>query len=95
MILMSADDGAAATGRALGAALGWRCADARDPQALHATSASVLGRREHLVVTSPVFSSAEQAVVRGDLRNVRFVDLATGPADPEAAVRNIRYEFGL
>jgi hypothetical protein len=96
VILMSADRGAAAvTGRALAGALGWRCADAVDPHPLYAIAAAVLGRREHLVVTSPVFSAAEQAIVRGDLRNVRFVDLATAPADPDAVVRSTRHEFGL
>jgi hypothetical protein len=96
VILMSADGGvASATGRALGAALGWPCADARDPLALHATTAAVLGRREHLVVTSPAFSDAEQAIVRGGLRNVRFVDLTGAQADPDATVRTICDDFGL
>ena len=96
MIVMSEDGVAAAgTARALAAALDWRRAEARDPHALHATAAAVLGRREHLIVASRALSAAEQAVIRGDLRNVRFVDVAAEPADMDARVHAIRNDFGL
>jgi hypothetical protein len=93
---MNADGGErSAIGRALAGALGWRVAEARDQHALHATAAAVLGRREHLVVTTPPLTTDEQAIVRGDLHDVRFVDLTSQSGDPDTSVRAIRDEFGL
>jgi len=82
-------------GLALSADLGWPLMEAADPQALHATLATVLGRREHLVVASPVLSPEAQATVRGDLPGVRFVNLADHPDNPQEIVRALRREFGL
>jgi hypothetical protein len=95
VILMNADGGGFDTGRALAADLGWPLMDARDPHALHAIINEVLGRREHLVVTSPVFGVDEQAIARGELRNVRFVNLGDEPGDTDEIVRRIVYDFGL
>lgn len=82
-------------GLALSAELGWPLADAADPKALHPIVATVLGRREHLVVVSPALSPDAQQTVRGGLPRVRFVNLTDDSANPEEIVRAVRREFGL
>jgi hypothetical protein len=95
VILMSARGGETASGRALVDALGWPLVEAHDPHALHAIVSSVLGRREHLIVSSPALTADAQAIVRGDLHGVRFFDLIDQRADTGAVVRTIRDQFGL
>ena len=96
MILVGPDHGeAAAVARALASELGWPCAAAGDPDALHEEVARVLGRREHLVIVSDALTPDERRIVRGELRGVRFVDLAERSGDPGVIVRDIRREFGL
>ena len=92
---MSADDRGRATGRTLAETLGWPLTEARDPHALQAINSRTLGRRQHLVVISPVFRADEQTIARGDLRNVRFVDLGDQPGDTDEVVGRIVYDFGL
>jgi len=92
---MSGDGGGLDAGRALAELLRWPLTETRDPHALHALARQVLGRREHLVVVAAIFDLAEQAIIRGDLRNVRFVDLAARAGDTAAIVHGIIYDFGL
>jgi hypothetical protein len=89
------DTGTAAVARALAVGLGWPHTRGGDPRALHAAIAHVLGRREHLVVANGPLNSDQQQTVRGDLRRVRFVDLAERPDNPDDIVLSIRREFGL
>ena len=85
----------AAAGRAIATALGWPFADGEHPLALHGIAAAVLGRREHLLAVTPPFSDQQQQIVRGELLQVRFVDLDTQPDDAAATLGYIRQEFGV
>lgn len=87
--------GTAAVSRTLARELGWGLLDASEPHALHAIVARVLGRREHLVVTSAPLTVDVQQAVRGDLHGLRFVDLADYRGQPDDSVRTIRRAFGL
>jgi hypothetical protein len=96
VILMGAAGSRTATiGRALAETLGWPLLDAQAPEALHRAVARTLGRREHLVVASVPLSPADQDIVRGDLRGVRFVDLTDQHDDPDEIVGAIQREFGF
>jgi hypothetical protein len=96
VVLMEADPARTLTvGLALSADLGWPLMEAAGPQALHANLAAVLGRREHLVIASPVLSPDAQATVRGDLHGVRFVNLADHFGNSEEIIRTLKREFGL
>lgn len=93
---MSADGKhASAVGRVLAEALGWRRAEARDPALLHVTVDAVLGRREHLLVTTPPLMPSAQAMVRGELHCVRFVDLDNLRGSLDEISHAIRNDFGL
>jgi hypothetical protein len=90
--------GRTAIGEALADRLGWPLVNADAPyprDKLQATIADVLGRREHLVVTSAPLDAGAQQAARGDLRGVRFLDLADQGGDPDDIVRTIRREFGI
>ncbi|HEX3644158.1 MAG TPA: hypothetical protein VHT95_01050 [Vicinamibacterales bacterium] len=58
-------------------------------------SATVLGRREHAVIAAHALSATDRETVRGELRNVRFVDLAQQAGASDAIIRGIRREFGI
>ena len=90
-----ARSGSTTVGRMLAETLGWPLVEAHAPHALHMTAAGVLGRREHLVITSAPLTSRDREAVRDNLHGVRFVDLADRDEDPEEIVRAIRREFGL
>jgi hypothetical protein len=97
-----------AVGRALAASLGWRFEEAakRELQGLTATAAA---RREPLVIAGPPLDLEERQVIRGELRQVRFVqlrratlehqpypDLAIDSTQPiGATIALIRTEFGI
>jgi gluconate kinase len=85
----------AAIGRSLAHELGWPLVEEDDPQALHVVSARVLGRREHAVIAALALSASDRETVRGELRNVRFVDLAQQAGASDTIVRAIRREFGI
>jgi hypothetical protein len=93
VILMGA--GKTPVGEALAAALGWRVAEHDEPRALHAIVAGVLGRREHVVITTRTLSETEQANVRGDLHGVRFVDLSEQRGSPGEIAGALRGDFGF
>ena len=96
MILMGADPARARTAAvALSRELGWPLIDAAEPDTLHESLTEALGRREHRVVASTVLSPGNQQTVRGELRGVRFVDLANHPGDPAELIRAVRHEFGV
>ena len=80
---------------ALSRELGWPLIDAAEPDTLHASLSAALGRREHRVVASPVLSSVDQQAVRGELRGVRFVDLADHPGDLADLIGAVRRDFGV
>ena len=84
-----------AIGRALAVTLGWPLVDGRPPDELHLAVARVLGRREHLTVTTAPLNSDQQNIVRGDLQRVRFVDLTDQRGDAAEVVTAIQREFGL
>jgi hypothetical protein len=97
-----------AVGRALAADLGWRFEEAakRDFQVLTATAAA---RREPLVIAGPLIDPAERDAIRGELRQVRFIQLRRGMLEhqpyPDLAIDStqpigatiavIRKEFGI
>ena len=97
-----------AVGRALAADLGWRFEDAakRDFQGLAATAAA---RREPLVIAGPLLDREERDAIRGELRQVRFIQLRRGMLEYQpypdvvidstlpiaAAIAAIREEFGI
>jgi gluconate kinase len=85
----------AAIGRSLANELGWPLVEEDDPHALHAVSATVLGRREHLVIAAHALSATDRETVHGELRSLRFVDLAKQPGASDAITRAIRREFGI
>lgn len=84
-----------AAGRAIATALGWPFADGEHPLALHGIAAAVLGRREHLLAVTPPFSEQQQQVVRGELLQVRFVDLDAQPGDTASLLGDLQREFGI
>lgn len=96
--------------RALATEVGWRLVESDDPRVLHVIAAAALGRREHVILTSSVLTDRDRAIVRGDLRTVRFVHLTNHLAEahpsadalaidatspPESSVNTIRRECGL
>jgi hypothetical protein len=95
VILMAVGSEATAVGRALAGSLQWPLIDAHGPRALHAIVAAVLGRREHAIVTSPPLTIDDEAIVRGELHGVRFVDLTDRRGSADEIVGAIRDEFGL
>lgn len=92
---MGAADATTAVGEALAAELGWRTAASDDAHALQEIVAGVLGRRQHLVITTRPLSAEEHAIVRGDLHGVRFVDLLDQRGTASETVVAIRRDFGL
>lgn len=53
---------------------------------IHAVVARALGRREHLVMVAAALAPDDLDAVRGDLKNVRFVDLDGAPPPGSASV---------
>jgi len=105
---------ATAIGRALAAASAWECVDvgdARSPDnkaAIRSLIERALDRRTHLVLVCPSLQRPDRAAIRGDLRQIRFVDLSAldetsrddvlrlDAARPlEQIVDAIRREFGV
>jgi gluconokinase len=114
-----AGSGQTVAGLALAAELGWRFEDSvnssdernRDRWIadLHAIVARAIDRREGLVVACPALEPRLRDILRGDLRQVRFVLLAAGSTNDPASdalaidgtrpidvlVAAIRQAFGL
>jgi hypothetical protein len=93
VILMGA--GKMTVGEALAAAVGWPIVSCDDARALRAIVERALERREHRVIASTPIGDSDQAVVRGDLHGVRFVDLSEQRGSTGDIVREIRRRFGV
>ena len=93
VILMGA--GKMTVGEGLAAAIEWPIVSCDEPRALRAIVERALGRREHRVIASTPLSAADQAMVRGTLHRVRFVDLTDQHGAVADIVGAIRRDFGI